>query len=87
MPVSLTMLFTTSENPGSECSTVGPERLLLGGSIGPHVGLRERERPFWSNEWTVIYKEGAEDEGRWGERFASVDLSNPDLIIVVLCGA
>lgn len=44
MPASLTMLFTTSANPGCECSRVGSERLLLGTSVEPHVSLRERER-------------------------------------------
>jgi len=44
MLASLTMLFTTSANPNCDCERVGSERLLLGASIEPHVGLRERAR-------------------------------------------
>lgn len=43
MSASLTMLFTRSANPGYECSGDGPEQLLLGAIIEPHVKQRERQ--------------------------------------------
>ena len=66
------MLLTASANPGRRRPS----------AAGKQPGYKGEA--IYSNEWADIYEEGAERRGRWGDGFASVDLSNPDFIIAAL---
>lgn len=78
------MLFTTSANPGREQQQSWLRMAVTGRQHRVTCRAEREGEAVLSNEWTVIYEEGAEHEGRWGGCFASADFSNPDFIIAVL---